>query len=424
MTWLIPNILDVLAKCQYIELDASFQASYPYVYTVPQAIIQNEAIPLGFTLAPTERMELYKEFYDAISHAYPRYDFHWKIPILTDEGAALIAFAKKFHMEHYLCYKHLLFKFVQNTPLYFLVRRIIFSPTPERLEKITHSIQMTASLIFQTSTAHQEAFEYIFQWQYNHQNHQWTQNSTNFSQQSLWVRNEKGIGTTTNHAESFHRTMNINTKKDDTPQKKTMNFRNTIVRKIKRNHMKSGRQIQEFIVNEQKQAVKKNITQVETCQKCDTSRFKARFLCEVPCLHSCLAYDITKIPKFSTISMKSTRENMIHTITTEDNWTFAATRGISSDNIEIEPIDVVLENHDHFEEIDFVIYECSEILHLKKTEIKIDFIHGAYAMYLRDHRKENKDQVDAMFIIFPWDQAQLLQNGIFAEYLEDEKKEH
>jgi hypothetical protein len=60
LTWLIPNIDTFISKCQYIELDGSFQAAFPYVYTFPQAIIQNESIPLGFTFAPTESMELFQ----------------------------------------------------------------------------------------------------------------------------------------------------------------------------------------------------------------------------------------------------------------------------------------------------------------------------------------------------------------------------
>jgi hypothetical protein len=185
MTWLIPNITIVLSKCQYIELDGSFQASYPYVYTVHQAIIQNEAIPLGFTLAPSESMEMFKEFYDAITSAYPHFDLHLKIPILTDQGTGLIAFAKSFNLEHYLCYKHLLFKFIQNSPLYFLVRRILNSTTPENLQKITNTIQLTAALIFEKSTAHKAAFEYIFQWSYDRQMKLWTQKPTEFSTQML-----------------------------------------------------------------------------------------------------------------------------------------------------------------------------------------------------------------------------------------------
>jgi ankyrin repeat protein len=421
MTWLIPNITTVLSNCQYIELDASFQASHPYVYTVPQAIIHNEAVPLGFTLAPTERMDLYKEFYDAITRAYPQFDLHMRIPILTDEGTGLLAFAKLYHLEHYLCYKHLLFKFIQNSNLYFLVRRIIFCSTPEKLQMITLHVQMTAALIFQKSTAHKDAFENIFQWSYNIQTKEWTRKPTNFINQSLWVRNAKGIGTTTNHAESFHRTMNINTKTNDDPSKKAMNFRNNIVRKIKSNNTKNGRQIREFIGNEQKRAFLKNIIQVEKCEKCDTSRFRARFMCDVPCIHTCLAYDLTKIPPFTKISMKTTRPNIIHTLSIEDNWTFAEERrpGLLNSNEEVD--DSIPENQDEFEDIDYVIYECAEILHVDASRIHREFISGVFSAFENDHLDKNEDEVQALFTIHIWNEAHKIQNGVFRKLFKNEK---
>jgi hypothetical protein len=59
VTWLVPFIDEILQRCQYIELDASFKAAFPYVYAVPQAIIDNESVPLGFVVGPTERADLF-----------------------------------------------------------------------------------------------------------------------------------------------------------------------------------------------------------------------------------------------------------------------------------------------------------------------------------------------------------------------------
>jgi ankyrin repeat protein len=420
MTWLIPNITTVLSKCQYIELDASFQASYPYVYTIPQAIIQNVAVPLGFTLAPTERMELYREFYDSITRAYPQFDLHWKIPILTDQGSGLIAFAKQFDMEQYFCFKHLLFKFIQNTPLYFLVRRILFSSTPEKLQNITNSIQLTAALIFQKSTAHQEAFESIFQWSYDNHSKLWTSKPNEFSNQMLWVRNPKGIGTTTNHAERFHRTMNSNTKKFDLPSKKTMNFRNNIVKKIKSNNINSTRQIQEFISNEQKRATKNNIIQVETCEKCDISRFRARFQCDVPCIHTCLAYDFSSIPPFCKISMKSLRPNKIHITCVEYDWKFIGVIDPTILQSEEDQNLPFLENQDKFDDMDYILYECQQILHLERTKIHKEFLYGAYSVFRENHRGIPEDEIQAMFTTYMWDEAAKKKNGIFENTLQKE----
>jgi hypothetical protein len=413
MTWLIPNITTVLLRCQYIELDASFQASYPYVYTIPQAIIQNEAVPLGFTLAPTEKMDLYKEFYDSISRSYPHFDFHWKIPILTDQGSGLIAFGKQFDMEHHFCYKHLLFKFIQNSPLYFLVRRILFCSTPEKLQNITHAIQLTAAILFQKSTAHQESFETIFQWSYDIHTNLWTSKPNDFSNQMLWVRNPKGIGTTTNHAERFHRTMNSNSKKFDLPSKKVMNFRNNIVKKIKNDNINSGRQATEFIGKLQKRALKKNIPQVEICDECDTARFRARFLFDVPCIHTCLAFDLATIPPFLKISMKSPRPNKIHITNLEDDWGFTKEIDASFLNSDEDQIQAFLECQDEFDDMDYIIYECQEILQFERTNIHKEFMYGTYSVFIQKHLDMAEDEVQALFATYMWDEAAKKPHGVF-----------
>jgi hypothetical protein len=280
---------------------------------------------------------------------------------------------------------------------------------------------MTAALIFQKSTAHQNAFETIFQWSYNNRTNEWTHNPTYFTNQSLWVRNAKGIGTTTNHAESFHRTMNINTKKSDVPSKKAMNFRNNIVRKIKSNNTNIGRQFREFIGNEQKRALENNIIQVEKCEKCDTARFRARFMSDVPCIHTCLAFDLSKIPPIMKISMKTMRQNKIHIVSIEDNWIFAEERYPGCLNSIEEVLDSIPENQEEFEDIDYVIYECAAILQIDTKRIHKEFLSGIYTMFARNHRDKTKDEVQAMFTIFIWHEAHQKEDSVFAKLFQNEK---
>jgi hypothetical protein len=50
-------------RCAYIQLDDSSKVSEPYAYSIPLAIEQNEAFPLGFCIAPSESIELYSTFF-------------------------------------------------------------------------------------------------------------------------------------------------------------------------------------------------------------------------------------------------------------------------------------------------------------------------------------------------------------------------
>jgi hypothetical protein len=57
-----PSVRSVLARCNYRQLDTTFQAVHPHVLSVPLAIIANESSPLVFVMAPTEKAELYRIF--------------------------------------------------------------------------------------------------------------------------------------------------------------------------------------------------------------------------------------------------------------------------------------------------------------------------------------------------------------------------
>ena len=56
--------LQFLQAADVIELDASFTVCDPYVYYIPTVIIQNESFPIGFTICPSEKCQLYSEFYN------------------------------------------------------------------------------------------------------------------------------------------------------------------------------------------------------------------------------------------------------------------------------------------------------------------------------------------------------------------------
>jgi hypothetical protein len=125
----------IINRCQYIELDASFKAAYPYAYAVPQAIIDNESIPLGFVIGPSERAELFLEFYNTIKNSSPIYQELLRVPVVTDEGSGLNLFCKTLKLRQFLYFKHLLRKFGNLTPLYHLVRRVLYCTTRVQFEE-------------------------------------------------------------------------------------------------------------------------------------------------------------------------------------------------------------------------------------------------------------------------------------------------
>jgi hypothetical protein len=95
-------------NCDYLQLDASFRPTKPYVYTVPQALYSNEAIPLGFAFAPSESCFLYDTFFADL-----QWFFGSNVPlapksVLCDGGLALALFCLNAARKRFACHRHLI----------------------------------------------------------------------------------------------------------------------------------------------------------------------------------------------------------------------------------------------------------------------------------------------------------------------------
>jgi hypothetical protein len=128
-TWLGSWALEVLRRAQYLELDCSFRAIKPYVYCIPEAIIANVGIPLGLVIAPSERMDVFSMFADLLFTQGFAPEELQRIPLLSDEGAALKKYARRYHLWHFLCYRHLLECLGSGTVVALLALRLLFTTT-------------------------------------------------------------------------------------------------------------------------------------------------------------------------------------------------------------------------------------------------------------------------------------------------------
>jgi hypothetical protein len=191
ITWVVPFFDLIFKRCQYIELDASFKAAYPYVYAVPQTIIENESILLGFVMRPSEMADLFIKFYNTIKNASPIYQDLLKIPVVTDEGSGLSLFCKTLKLRQFLCFKHLLNKFGNLISLYYLVRRVLYCTTRSQFEEKLPLILEIAILIFSTNTEHQKQFEFIVWYHLNVESKVWTQFPTEFEPNYFWNRSSQ-----------------------------------------------------------------------------------------------------------------------------------------------------------------------------------------------------------------------------------------
>jgi hypothetical protein len=206
--WLAPWAVHALIHACYWELDASFTILKPYIYIVPQAVINNVAIPLGFAMGPSESLRLFEIFRMALLDVGMTPDQLAVVPVLSDEGAAIKAYAKLYHQKHFFCFCHLLRKFGAGTPACNIAKRALFCSTEE--EFLSERIQLTADLVvhLEMNLISRESYDDLCEFLGFIQDPDGNIFGYRDFKHGLWLRAEYGVSTCDNHAERFHRTLN------------------------------------------------------------------------------------------------------------------------------------------------------------------------------------------------------------------------
>ena len=83
----------------YIELDCTLAILNPYVTCIPQLIIKNVSLPLGFIARVEESSELYRLLYTELQHIIGNNNRLHELPVLSDQGPGLIKFCTDNHLE-------------------------------------------------------------------------------------------------------------------------------------------------------------------------------------------------------------------------------------------------------------------------------------------------------------------------------------
>jgi hypothetical protein len=206
--WLAPWAVSALSQACYWELDGSFTILKPYVYTVPQAIINNVAIPLGFAMGPSESLRLFEIFRDALLDVGMADEQLFRVPVLSDEGSALKAYARAHHEKHFFCFCHLLRKFGAGTPACNIAKRALFCST--EAEFLAQIPQLIADLAvhLEKHLISPQAYSDLSDFLGFVRDADGKITGYGSFVHGLWLRSEYGVSTCDNHAERFHRTLN------------------------------------------------------------------------------------------------------------------------------------------------------------------------------------------------------------------------
>jgi hypothetical protein len=320
LTWVSRLAPAAFDAASYIQLDCSFKPSYPYCYCTPQAIINNEAIPLGFIMTPTERKATFAWFYQDLELMHggtlpPK-------PILTDRGLGLIAFGLQI-MAHFFCHRHLIENFGARGLLGILVTRVLRLPSEDAFRAALQEVVDEADLLFSNERITEKDYDAFIEFlggrdgsEYRH---------------GRWLRNEFGVATCSNHAERFHRTVNKRTKGKQILLVRLAILVDAINEKIDKYQDGRYRQLRHVIKTLRQKGAPQNMgCQREKCGHFRTemqSRFGIPF---VPCKHHAGDKQFDKFKGASPIPLAPRTEDFevkVHELEGEElAWDFAEAR--------------------------------------------------------------------------------------------------
>jgi hypothetical protein len=183
--WIAPWAVTAYKAANYIQLDCSFRATRPFAYCVPMAILQNEAVPLGFILTPTESAYTYTTFMETLWSLMPDEDNKKpRPPVLSDQGKGLIRFCETHHIQQFFCHRHLIEKFGSSSPAGMLVARVLRIMTRKEFVRLRPQFLAEAEEMFENHLISFKSLVKITDWL--------EADPTNF-RDGLWHRIKLGI---------------------------------------------------------------------------------------------------------------------------------------------------------------------------------------------------------------------------------------
>lgn len=337
------SFTDIIKHSNFIELDASFFALHPYVYSIPLGIIENESFPFALSIGPTESADLYLNVFNEIQRRDPTtFSILQNKPFLADEGAAIKAACDVAHIQQlFHCYRHLIQKFGASSLIGNLVSKLLFIPDRTRFKAYwAHNHNIIKTIYLKASEKNQKQFDELFKTHLV----DGVFLEPQFQFQSIWNRAQYGVATCSNHIESCHSKLN----------KKVQNHRRFDIRlhdvltfiKERRNAAISHPNLRREIMQLKKYRANCDHS---VCENDPILFFKKKLYGQFPCQHQLSSFIPQKLPslnppqtEYDTIHV----ENSIHRLS-NSNWKFKPERTVSLDltkeEIEFEslcPIDM------------------------------------------------------------------------------------
>jgi hypothetical protein len=306
LRWVAPWAVDAFRGADFYELDASFKALKPYVYSVPLAVSKNVGIPLGLVLGPSESTEMFQIFAEGlIEHGLEMGQLR-ALALLSDEGSALVAYGERYHSIHLFCFRHWLEALGSRTLQAMLARRLLFARTRAAFQSIlpqTLSDFMAGCEAGEITDAGREKFADIFGIRLPLPSDSGAlpeMRGNTFEAQALWgVRGAKGVGTCSNHIEGLHGRLNSAARSHRTPLGRLAAVLHLLKakaeqwpKKVAKSQRRIGAQLIKSAREQGHSAASVCPCSGDSAALCDQGFILSRrFGCRLPCIHTALRHD-------------------------------------------------------------------------------------------------------------------------------------
>jgi hypothetical protein len=202
LIWIHKDAVTAYKKAKYIQLDCSFRATKPFAYCVPQVIIDNEAVPVGFFLTLTESTFTYQTFMEELWSMIPANELV-KLPILSDQGLGLIAFCALNGIRHYFCHRQLIAKWGASSAGGMLAARVLKLVTLDEYLALRVQFIAEAEALCRRRRMTRKQLTAFKKWLQLP-----TDPNAPIFPDGIWHRAPHGIARCSNHAERFHGIVN------------------------------------------------------------------------------------------------------------------------------------------------------------------------------------------------------------------------
>jgi hypothetical protein len=298
LTYITKYAVSISHRAQYFQLDTSFKAIFPYVYSIPLGICKNDSFPLGLQLSASETTDHYSTFFTELSKLIGTPNFFEEKAFLSDMGTALKKFFKDFKIIHFYCYRHILERLGLNTFTALIIRKLLFASSIEEFAiHVEQAITDLAHLytINQLTESQINFIKKLFNWEFAEGNFYPPYDNLNFKQ-ALWNRSPYGVTTCSNHVERIHRTCNTATKLLKDPLCKLKKLIEIIELRFEHAFANPNKQAKSMLTYLQHKATKldfpkRSFGQRDSCNiaHCNWSLiYSNRFqIPNFPCIHTC-----------------------------------------------------------------------------------------------------------------------------------------